>query len=434
MHPLILLAITFCFLIFGGVPISFSLALSSIVTLMYGDIDLIVFAQYMFTSLYSFPLLAIPLFICIGTLMEVTEITTDLIRMVDLVLGRVRGRLGYINVLTSMIFAGMSGSAVADTAGVGSVIIPAMKKDGYSSEFSVSLTAASSVIGAIIPPSIFMVVYGAVAEVSIGALFLGGAIPGVIVGLSQIVLVYFHVRNNPAAGHGGSLAETSKHVPISQIIFPSLIPVIIIGGILGGVFTATEAAAVAAVYLFAILGTIYRRVITFEKLYRGIINASKLLGAIMLCVSAGRIFGWILAYYDMPDYLAGLFADSNLGVIGFLFMTAAFFLILGTFESGIASIIVFVPIVTPVAEAIGVNPIHLGVIVTMCISVGLITPPYGLCLFLAAQIGDVPLTRAFKASLQFLGLFVAIVTLCIFVSEIVLWIPGIVFPAYVPSG
>ena len=277
MHPLLVLMISFVILIFGGIPISFSLGLASIITLLYGGIDLIVFAQYMFTSLFSFPLLAIPLFICMGILMEVTDITSDLIRTMNLVFGRIRGRLGYMNVGTSMVFAGMSGSAVADTAGVGSILIPAMKKDGYSPEFSVGLTAASSVIGSIIPPSIFMVVYGAVAQVSIGALFLGGALPGIIVGVTQLVVVFFYIRSHPKVGLSETGAISTSATSLARFILPAFIPIIIVGGILGGIFTATEAAAVSVIYLFLLFLTVYRKVITVKKLVQGLLNSAKLL-------------------------------------------------------------------------------------------------------------------------------------------------------------
>jgi tripartite ATP-independent transporter DctM subunit len=422
--------ICFIVLIFGGVPISFSLGLASIITLLYGNIDLIIFAQYMFTSLFSFPLLAIPLFICLGSLMEVTDITSDLIKTMDLVFGRIRGRLGYMNVGTSMVFAGMSGSAVADTAGVGSILIPAMKKDGYTPEFSVGLTAASSVIGSIIPPSIFMVVYGAVAQVSIGALFLGGALPGIIVGLSQLVVVYFYIRNHPEVGKTSALHKTASKASLARFILPAFIPIIIVGGILGGIFTATEAAAVSVVYLFLLFATVYRRVATLKNLIRGLINSAKLLGAIMFCVSTGRIFGWILAYYDLPDYVATYLNDTQMGPMSFMILTALFFLLIGTFESGIAAIIIFVPIIAPISVAVGVNPIQLGVITTMCIAVGLITPPYGLCLFLASNIGKITVTKAFRASFIFLGLFVVIIGLCILVPEIILAVPKMVFPQF----
>ncbi len=428
MHPLIFLMICFFVLIFGGVPISFSLGLSSIIVILYGDIDLIVFAQYMFTSLFSFPLLAIPLFICMGSLMEVTDITSDLIKVMDMGLGRIRGRLGYVNVSTSMVFAGMSGSAVADTAGVGSILIPAMKKDGYSPEFSVGLTSASSVIGSIIPPSIFMVVYGAVAQVSIGALFLGGAIPGIIVGLSQLLVVYFYVRSHPEVGLNKTGAITVSRASLARLILPVFVPVIIVGGILGGIFTATEAAAVSVIYLFLLFATVYRKSVTIAKLVKGVLNAAKLLGAIMLCVSTGRIFGWLLAYYDLPDYISILLNNTHLTPLSFTIITALFFLFIGTFESGVAAIIIFVPIVAPVATTLGVNPVLLGVIVTMCIAVGLITPPYGLCLFLASNIGEVTVTRAFRASFVFLALFIAIIMLCIFIPELVLTIPQMAFP------
>lgn len=430
MHPLLVLMISFVILIFGGIPISFSLGLASIITLLYGGIDLIVFAQYMFTSLFSFPLLAIPLFICMGILMEVTDITSDLIKTMNLVFGRIRGRLGYMNVGTSMVFAGMSGSAVADTAGVGSILIPAMKKDGYSPEFSVGLTAASSVIGSIIPPSIFMVVYGAVAQVSIGALFLGGALPGIIVGVTQLVVVFFYIRSHPKVGLSETGAISTSATSLARFILPAFIPIIIVGGILGGIFTATEAAAVSVIYLFLLFLTVYRKVITVKKLVQGLLNSAKLLGAIMFCVSTGRIFGWILAYYDLPDYVSTALIDANLGPMGFMILAALFFLFIGTFESGIAAIIIFVPILAPISMAIGVNPIQLGVITTMCIAVGLITPPYGLCLFLASNIGKITVTRAFRASFIFLGLFLLIIALCIFIPDIVLVIPKIVFPHF----
>jgi tripartite ATP-independent transporter DctM subunit len=421
MDPLAILFGSFALMLVAGVPIAYALGLASLLTMWQAGIPLALFVQQMYQGINSFVLLAVPFFLLAGILMNIGEITDRLIKMAMALFGWVRGSLAVVNVVVSMLFAGLSGSSVADAAGEGSIIIPAMIKAGYPREFSVAVTIASSTIGVIIPPSIFMVVYGAVGNVSIGALFLGGAIPGILIGLTQIVYCYvMAVRHGYPKGERLPLREIGRAVLIG--LPPFGVTLIILGGITGGVFTATEAACVAVVYTLLLTGLVYRS-LDLSRLFTAIKVAAHFAGPTLFCVMNGMMFGWVMAYLEVPQRIQAFARYLELGPTMTLLFIMVLFVILGTFESGVASIIIFVPVVQALSQGVGLNPVHVGVIVCVTLALGLITPPYGLCLFIGAQIGGISVERAFRHTLGFVFLFLAMDILLVLVPDTVLWLP-----------
>jgi len=426
MHPLLVLFGSFALMLAGGMPIAYALGLSSLLTMWQAGIPFALFVQQMYQGVSGYVMLAVPLFLMAGILMNIGEVTERLINMANAVLGRIRGSLAQVNVLVSMLFAGLSGSSVADTAGIGSILIPAMIKTGYPREFSVAVTIASSTVGIIIPPSIFMVVYGGVGEVSIGAMFLGGAVPGVIIGLSQMAYCYvMAVRNGYPRG---------ERLPLKAILLAVLaglppfgVTVIILGGITGGIFTATEAAAVAVVYTLILTGVAYRS-LTRERLFTVLREAALFTGPTMFCVMNGIMFGWMMAYLEVPTMIQAFAKQYDLGPTSTLLFIMLLFVVVGAFESGVASIIIFLPVVQALSAGVGLHPVHVGVVVCVTLALGLITPPYGLCLFIGAQIGGLTVERAFWHTLGFVILFILVDVLLVLVPDTVLWLPRTVAP------
>jgi tripartite ATP-independent transporter DctM subunit len=405
--PVALLFIVFFALIALRVPVAYSLALSSLVIILQEGLRADLAGQLLNTGL----------------------ITDRLMRLAEVMVGWIRGGLAHINVMVSMIFAGMSGSSTADTAGVGSVIIPAMYRRGYSRHFTVAITAASSVMGVIIPPSILMVVYGAQGGVSIGGLFLAGAIPGALLGLAMMAYAYVYaLRKGMPAENRPTVREFGT--AWKEGILPLLVPVIIIGGVLSGEFTATEAGMVATVYVLFLMLVVYRSA-SVTALPRILADAAVLYSQPLLAVAAASVFGWLLAYYQAPQMIAGLAGGMTESRIMTLIGIMVVFIIVGTFMDAIPAIIIFMPIVTQLVGDSGANPIHAGIVVVMTLALGLITPPYGLCLLLAAAIGRVPVVRVLPHILAFYVIIVAVILVIIVFPEIALILPRLVMPQFV---
>lgn len=428
MDPILMLFLIFFGLMILGVPIAYSLGSSSLIIIFLEGLPLTVVAQKAYQSLDNFILLAVPFFLIVGTLMNASTITERLLELSSAMFGKTKGALGKVNVVASMLFGGLSGSSVADVAGIGSVLIPNMIRQGYSREFAVAVTAASSTIGIIIPPSIFMAVYGAVGDVSIGAMFLAGAIPGVLIGFSQIAYcTYLARKENHPAGEPFNVRRLAKAT--KRGIMPFGITFVIIGGIVGGIFTATEAAAVAVIYVLALAILIYRS-LTIKSFHAALTEAVGTLGPTMLCVAMGGLFGWVLAFYQFPELVGNLVEGLNLSPTWVLLFIMALFIVVGTFESGVASIIIFLPIIQPMAAAAGLDPVHVGVIVCVTLALGLVTPPYGLCLFIAAKIGGITVDKAFVSILPWIGLFIAVDILLVVFPDLVLFLPRLLLPEF----
>ncbi|SDL29533.1 TRAP transporter large permease [Natronincola ferrireducens] len=429
MNPLILLMSSFFVMIFIKIPISFSLTLSSMLTMAYIGLPFTTILNNMYASVNSFPLLAVPFFLLLGRLMNDGGITLRLVQFSSMMVGHIKGGLGHINVMVSMLFAGLSGSAAADTAGIGAMLIPAMEKDGYDTDFSVAVTAASSTLGVIIPPSIMMVIYGAMGQVSIGALFLAGVVPGLLIGLSQMGYVYYMAKkrgypSNPKV----SLKE--KGSAFVKAFPPLLLPLIILLGITAGIFTATEAAAVAVVYGLFLMFIVYRSFKVQD--IPGVLKDAVVGYAVpMFAVASAGIMGWLIAYLNAPQMIASWILGITSSYFGIYLMIVAFLLMIGTFLSPLTAIIIFLPIIQQLGAVANLNHIHLGIIVVLTLSLGMVTPPYGICLLIAAQIGKLSAPRAFVAILPLIGLVLLIIFAGIAVPDLFLFLPKLFMPDFV---
>lgn len=427
MNPLVVLMGSFALFIFLRVPVAFALGVSSLLTIATLGLPFVSVINQMYSSIDSFPLLAVPFFLLLGRLMNHGGITDRLVKLSEALVGHIRGGLGHVNVLVSMLFAGLSGSAAADTAGIGAMLIPAMRKAGFDRGYSVAVTAASSTLGVIIPPSIMMVIYGAVGQVSIGALFLSGVVPGLLIGLSQMGYTLFvaHRCGYPRKQRRPLRAMGREFV---RAIPPLILPLIILGGIIGGIFTATEAAAIAVVYGLLLMMVVYRS-IEFRDIPKLFADAVVEYSLPMLAVASAGIMGWLIAYLDAPTAIAEIITSLTGSPVGIFIMIVLFLLIIGTFLSPITAIIIFLPIIQELGSTFAIDPIHLGIIVVLTLSLGMVTPPYGICLLIAAQIGGISAPRAFVAVLPLIALGLLIIVTGILIPDLFLFLPRMVMPA-----
>lgn len=429
MNPVFELIGLFFLLCILRVPIPYALGISSTVLIWQTDISLRQLVINMMRGLNLFPLLAIPFFILSGELMNRGDITERLILVSRAIVGRIRGSLAHITVVVSMFFAGISGSSTADAVGIGSVLIPAMIRNGYPARFSVAITAMSSTMGNIIPPSIYMIVYGAMGGVSIGALFLGGVIPGILIGLSQMGVAYYMARKH------GYPTEPPMHWKERLRAFKKaslaiVIPVMMIGGIISGLFSATEASAALVAYCLVLSLFVYRS-LTWKQLPGIFMEAGLASSPVLFTLANAAIFGWLVGYLRGPDLIAGKIESITTNPYAIVALLILFLLILGTFLSEIATIIIFIPIIQKLGELAHIHPIHLGVIVVMLLCLGLVTPPYGICLLIACGIGKVKVMDAFAECIMFIGIFLVIVALVVLFPSLTLWLPKLLMPKYV---
>lgn len=422
-----LLVVLFVIFVIIGVPISYALGFVSFAGIATLPIipNSVVFSK-MFNGLNSFTLLAVPLFILAANLMNEGSISDRLIDVCKSTVGHVRGGLAHANILVSMIFAGISGSSQADTAGVGKILIPAMEKQGYDKGTAVGVTAASSTLGSIIPPSITMVVFAGIANVGTGALFMTGVVPGIMLGLAMMaVVVLYSKKKNFPKGEKVPTKEVLKQVWTS---LPALLtPIILIGGIVTGLFTPTESAAVACVYAL-IIGVFFYRTIKIRRIPGILIETMKLSSLSLFALAAANALGELLSYYRLNEKVQELFVGMPGGKIIFLFIVVLFFMFVGTFMDAVPAMILFVPIILPSSTALGISPIILGLIIIVTLSLGLVTPPYGLCLLLAGSISGLSIEDSFKGVLPYFMSSVAVLVLLVLFSDIFLAIPTALFP------
>lgn len=419
----LLLFISFLVLIFLGFPIAFSLALSSLLYLITADISLSIIPQKMFEGLNSFVLLCIPGFILAGNLMNAGGITNRLIAFANSILGRVRGGLGLANVGASMGFGGISGTALADTASIGGILIPAMKKEGYGSGFSVAVTASSSVVGPIIPPSLPMIIVGTLASLSIGDLFVGGIIPGILIGLGLMIPTYIiSVKRNYPKGE----PQTFKEIWQSFLgaIWALVMTFIILFGILGGYFTPTEASIVAVIYAL-IIGMFVYRELPIKKIPEIMLSTITTTASIMLLVGFANLFGWILVSEQIPQMVADVILGISTNKIIVILLILTLVLFVGTFMETIAGLVILFPVLLPVATSVGMEPIHFGITMVLAMVIGVVTPPVGVCLFVASQIGKVSMGTATRELMPFLFVLVVVLLLVAFVPQLTLYLPSL---------
>lgn len=417
-----------CFVVFVFLRFHIALAIgvsSMIAIVFFSDISLLVLAQRLVVGVDSYVFLAIPLFILAGNLMNAGGITDRIFAFARALIGHFRGGLGHANVLASMIFAGMSGSAVADAGGLGAIEMKAMDAQGYPREFSASITVASSVIGPVIPPSIPMVIYGAMAEVSVGRLFLGGILPGVLVAISLMVLVYiFSVRNDFPRDPKVTFAVFRAR--FLESFFPILTPAVILGGIVFGIFTPTEAAAVAVVYAFLLSFFVYRTV-RLKDLPGILIDSMKTTAITTFVMATTSTFSYILLLGQFSDWVVAFLTSVTMNKFVMLFILNLILLFFGCImEAGVA-LILLVPILVPVLNAVGIDLVHFGVVMVVNLMIGVATPPVGMCLFVVSHVADIKLERLMRAILPFLVPPILVLFLITYVPPLVTWLPNLVF-------
>ncbi len=406
-----------------GMPVAYALILSTLVYLAVGGQDLALSAEQMIQGLYdSFVLLAVPLFIVAANIMNAGTISDRLLRFCVALVGRFRGGLGHVNVVASLIFSGMSGSAVADAAGIGKIIIDMMVKSGhYSRGYAAAITAASATIGPIIPPSIPMVLYALVSDTSVGALFLAGIVPGLFMGVVLMGVNWF------IASRRGFQADEA--VPLRELprlafrAFPALLmPVILLYGIYGGIATPTEAAAIAALYALILAGVFYRA-LSVKSLYEVFRSSARSAASVGLVIGGALIFNYIVANENIPGRLAGALSGMEMDPLVFLLAINGLLLALGCVLDAATIILVIIPLFMPTIRDLGIDPVHFGVVAIINVMVGLITPPYGILLFVINAVTGIPLKEIIRETVPFLIILVAALIVMILVPDIVLWLP-----------
>ncbi|WP_308914981.1 TRAP transporter large permease [Jannaschia sp. LMIT008] len=413
--------ITVCIAI--GVPIGVSLmAASATVLLLEPHLSVFMLARQFYSSLDSFVLLAVPLFLLAGALMNETGITQRLIRFAYTLVGHFRGGLAHINILVSMLFAGVSGSSTADTAGVGTVLIPAMREKGYSPSVAVAITAASSVLGGIIPPSIFFVVWGAITGTSVAGLFAGGILPGIMIAAAQMVYVARRARAEAWPVEPRATGAEFRSA-FGGAILGLGAPIIIVGGIMFGIATPTEASILAVLYAF-LLGVLVYRNLSMARTVAVLSDSARLVSLSLFCFGAAGLFGWLLTFYRLPDLL--LQWTDGFPPWMLLPLFALICIVLGTFLDALVIAVIVGPLFLPAMLAAGVDPVHYGIVAGIALAMGLITPPYGLCLLIACAIGRLEMHEAIGDTMKLFGVTAVILTLVVFVPWITTTIPGLV--------
>ena len=412
------------------IPVAFALGLACVPVFMLDPrLTPFLLMNEMFKSYNAFVLLAVPFFLMAANIMNSAGITERLVRLSQALVGHLPGGLGHINVVVSMLFAGISGSSTADAAGIGSLLIPQMKKQGFSPSFTVAVTACSSVMGVIIPPSILMVVWGGLMTVSIGGLFLAGVIPGVLVAVSQMLTVYVYAKiyNYPIYSRSTFKEAT---LAIAKAILPLMTPLIIVGGIVGGLFTPTEASAIAVFYSL-ILGLVIYHTIKIKDVPKVLYESARFAAISLFCVGTASAFGWLLAYYKIPLALVALLKPFGVGPISTGLVVAGAFLFIGMFIDAIPAIIILGTVLWPLAEFAGLHPIHFAIIGVISLAFGLVTPPYGLCLLIACAIGNIKLGRALKDVAIILLPMLAVLLLVILFPDIIMFLPRLFLSKFV---
>jgi C4-dicarboxylate transporter DctM subunit len=422
----IILSLSFIALVAINVPIAFSMGLASILgLLLQGNIPLVIVPQKIFTGSDSFPLLAVPFFILAGGLMDTGGISFRLVNLARALVGHFRNGLGMVSIVSEIFFSGISGSTAADTAAIGSIMIPAMNQAGYSLARATAIVCAACGMGILVPPCIAMVVYGGVANVSIGALFAGGVLPAFVMASALMILLYIQARRAgvPPTQWSGTklLAKAFK-----ESLLALFMPVIIFGGILGGICTPTEAAVLAVLYGLVISMFIYRE-ITLPKLAEILLETGIITGKVMIMVGMASVFAWILSREQVPIALAHFIQSMGGGKIAFLFLINIAFLFLGAILEGVPAIIMTVPILLPIATQFGIDPVHFGIILIANMGIGLFLPPVGLGVFIGCSIGKVTIAEVTKPLLPYLGVNFATVLLITYWPWLTLTIPGIFF-------
>lgn len=415
---------TLFFFILMGMPIVFALGLSNLALLIALDINFSILIARMIAGVNSFPLLAIPFFMFVGKLMDSGGIAQRLVNLADALVGFITGGLGHVNILASMFFGGISGSAIADTAAIGGLIVPPMVKEGYKPEYAAAVTGSSAVIGIIIPPSIPMILYGIVTSTSIARMFMGGIIPGIIVGFALMLAVYITAkRGNFGVGQGrpdlGYIWRSFKESALALTL-----PLVIVGGILSGIFTATEAGVIAAILALVLSIGVYRQV-KLKELPMLLLETAKVTAVVLFLCGMAMVTAWLLTVARVPQEMVALITGISENPVVVLLLMNAMLLLVGLVMDLTPAILILAPILVPVARTVGLDPVFFGVIMCMNLGIGLITPPIGTVLYVAAGVGRVTLIKLVSAMIPFYIALVIVLLLLILFPGIVMFIPNL---------
>ena len=425
MIVLLLVLILLAALIAAGAPIYVALGLSSLVYFFSEGIASLAAVHTIINGLNSFTLIAVPFFILAGHLMNASGFTDRIFTFARAMIGWAPGGLGHVNIGASVVFAGMSGAAVADAGGLGAVEIKAMRDAGYDRGFSVGVTAASSTIGPIIPPSLPLIIYGVVAEVSIGKLFAAGLLPGLLMAVALMGMVHWTAKRRGYQREAAFSARRALRAARGALL-PLLAPVIVVGGIVFGVFTPTEA-AIAAVAYTLVVGAVVYRTLDWAAVRDALLATIETTAAVLLIVASAALFAWVLTANQVAEGLtSGLlsFTDNKTTIL-LIIMLLVF--AIGFFMETIAAITILAPLVLPVAAAVGIDPVHLGIVIVLNLMIGLLTPPVGMVLYVLAKVSKTPFEECVRATLPFLVPLVAVLLLLVLVPDLALWIPGVVY-------
>lgn len=421
---ILILFAAFLVFLFLGMPVAFAMGISSVIALfVIGDVPKEIIPQKLFNSVNSFSLMAVPYFVLTGYIMNASGITRRLIDFAKTLVGHFTGGLAQVNVLTSILFGGISGSSSADAAALGATLIPSMNKDGYHPSFSATVTAASSTIGSIIPPSIVMIIYGSMTDVSIGALFIAGIIPGIMIGLSQMLLVHYYSKKRNY--------KSENKVPFSEVVkkfkeafWALLAPIIIIGGILAGIFTATEAGVISSVYALVVGLFIYKE-IRFMQIKKVFVDSIVMTATPIIILGMASTFGWVITREKFSFLLINLVQgiSDNANIILLIIITML--LLIGLFVESLAAMVIFVPVLSPLVVHFGWDPLHFAIIVIIALLIGTVTPPVGIQLYIAAAIAKVSILKM-KEIWAFVFVMVIVLLLLAYIPQLVTFLPNLV--------
>ena len=420
----LIIVLLFFALFMLGFPVVLAIALPSIAYVLMNGIPIAMVAQRMQYALDSYPLIAVPVFIFVGNLMNSTGITNRIFKFADTLVGRLPGGLAQVNIFASLIFSGMSGAALADVGGLGQIEIRAMKEKGFSVPFASAVTVASATVGPIFPPSIPLVIYGSVAGISVVKLLLAGILPAILAVIAMMIMtgILATMRKYPRAERWPTVSEAvSDFIPA----LPALMtPILLITGMLGGIFTPTEAASATVVYVF-IIGILVHKELTFEHVKNALFETIKSTSTILIIVSAASIFGWILAVEQIPQMFSAALLSISKNPLVLLFILNIILFIVGMFLDSTTATLLLVPIIVPPLVGAGVDPIHLGLIFIFNIMIGLVTPPMGLSLFMVSDIAKCPIKDVVRETIPYLVPLLATLLIITYVPQVVLFIPNL---------
>lgn len=418
---------TFFAMIICRFPIAFAIGISSILTTAYLGLPLMQVAQIMVKGVNVFSLMAVPFFIIAGELMGAGGISKRLISLSDAIVGWIRGGLAMVNIVASMFFGGISGSSTADTASLGTILIPMMKDQGYDEEFATNVTMTSSVQGLLIPPSHNMVMYAMVAgSVSVGRLFLAGFVPGILLGIALMIYSYIlAVKRHYPKGDPFSIKRLIT--TMADSVWGLMTVIIVVLGVVTGIVTATESAAIAVVWAIIVSFFIYRE-LTLKEMWKLMERSLSTLAIVLILISTSTVFGWLLTYLKMPEMVVNAILGLTDNKYAIMFILNVIMLVLGTIMDMSAIILVATPILLPVATSIGIDPVHFGAIMILNLGIGLITPPVGGTLFVGSAVSGVPIERLVKTLLPFFAVMIAVLLLITYVPGLVMWLPNLMMP------